>query len=193
MEDATLIAACASGDTRALQILHARHASAAFSFAWRMLGNEADADEVVADAFYEVWRQAGRFAGRSKVRTWILGIVRHKALDVLRSRQQFADNALSEDDLVSIVDDNPTPYEWLVEHQRMQVVAACMDALPAPQKECLHLALVEGMTIAEIARVVGVPDNTVATRIHHAKRKLKDCVARATGLKNQTAEGDSLA
>lgn len=190
MDDADLIALCARGDKQALHDLHARHARAAFAFALRMLGNEADADDAVAEAFYEAWRQAGRFAGRSSVRTWLLGIVRHKALDLLRSRGTRGEDPLDDEEAVCVADAGMTPFEWLAERQQAQTVAECMDALPAAQKESLHLALLEGMTLAEIAAVQGVPANTVATRIHHAKRKLKDCVAAALGLKNSASRRD---
>lgn len=191
MDDIDLITACARSDTRALRSLHARHARAAFAFALRMLGNEADADDAVAEAFYEVWRQASRFAGHSSVRTWILGIVRHKALDLLRSRGACLEDLLDDEEAACVADQGMTPFEWLAERQRVQIVAECMDALPAAQKESLRLALLEGMTLAEIAQVQGVPDNTVATRIHHGKRKLKDCVAAALGLKNSASRSDS--
>jgi RNA polymerase sigma-70 factor (ECF subfamily) len=191
MDDADLIAGCANGETRALGALHARHAHAAFAFAFRLLGNKADADDAVAEAFYEVWRQASRFAGRSSVRTWILGIVRHKALDFLRSRGACLEDPLDDEEAACVADEGMTPFEWLAERQRVQIVAKCMDALPAAQKESLHLMLLEGMTLAEIAQVQGVPDNTVATRIHHGKRKLKDCVAAALGLKNSASRRDS--
>jgi RNA polymerase sigma-70 factor (ECF subfamily) len=191
MDDVDLIGACARGDTRALHALHARHARAAYAFAMRMLDNEADADDAVAETFYDVWRQAGRFAGRSSARTWILGIVRHKALDLLRSRGALREAPLDDGQVSSVADDSPTPFERLAERQRAQVLAECMDALPAAQKESLHLALIEGMTLAEIAQVQGVPENTVATRIHHAKRKLKACVAAALGMKECTPACDS--
>ncbi|MEO1768013.1 RNA polymerase sigma factor [Thiobacter aerophilum] len=191
MDDGNLIARCAGGDTQALRALHACHARAAFAFAFRMLGNEADAEEAVSEGFYEVWRQADRFAGRSSVRTWILGIVRHKALDLLRARGARLEDPLDDEDAAFVTDPGETPYEWLVERQRLEIVTECMDALPVAQKESLHLALIEGMTLAEIAQVQGVPANTVATRIHHAKRKLKDCVAAALGLKNSALERDS--
>lgn len=191
MDDIDLITACACSDTLALRSLHARHARAAFAFALRMLGNEADADDAVAEAFYEVWRQASRFAGRSSVRTWILGIVRHKALDLLRARGVCLEDPLDDEVAACIADEGMTPFEWLAERQHLQIVVECMDALPVAQKESLHLMLLEGMTLAEIAKVQGVPENTVATRIHYGKRKLKDCVAAALGLKNSASRRDS--
>lgn len=177
--DVDLVSACSRGDVAALRQLHQRHARAAFAFAARMLGSEADAEEAVADAFFDVWRQASRFAGQSQVRTWILGIVRHKALDILRRRGVVVSEPLEEEVIAALPDDSPSPDERWYSQQQWRIVEACLDALPPAQRECLYLTLVEGLTLAEIASLLGVPVNTVATRIHHAKRKLMACVGAA--------------
>lgn len=190
MDDGDLLRACTRGDTHALQQLHQRHAAAAYAFARRVCGHDDDADDAVAEAFVELWRQAGRFAGQSSVRTWLLGIVRHKALDALRRRDPAA-SLDDEDDPIDLPDPGDGPYEQLAQKQQAEVLIACLEQLPPPQRECLHLALQEGLRLSDIARIQGVPDNTVATRIHHAKRKLRDCVARALGLKNPAGGNDS--
>lgn len=192
MDDGELLRACARGDMHALQQLHQRHAAAAHAFARRVCGQDDDADDAVAEAFVEVWRQAGRFAGQSSVRTWLLGIVRHKALDALRRREPLA-SLDDEDDPIDLPDPADGPYEQLARKQQAQVLIACLEQLPLPQRECLHLALQEGLRLRDIAQIQGVPDNTVATRIHHAKRKLRDCVARALGLKNLPGSDDPAA
>lgn len=178
--DTELLAAVARSDEAALRALHARHARATFAFVWRMLDNTADAEDAVTEAFHDVWLNASRFRGQSSVKTWILGIARHKALDILRARGDVAHEPIDEA-VAEIAEDAGTPFDQLAELQRAEMVQRCMQALPPAQKESLHLALYEGLTLAEIAAVQGVPDNTVATRIHHAKRKLRECVARALG------------
>lgn len=192
MDDCSLLAACAQGDTQALERLHARHARAAFAFALRLCGRAQDADDAVAEAFVTVWQQAARYDRRSSVRTWLLGIVRHKALDLLRRREQ-APAAADEDEApaVETADPGADPFVQLARQQQVEQLQACLNALPLPQREALYLALVEGLTLREIAAIQQVPDNTVATRIHHAKRKLRDCLMTASGLKNPGARCDS--
>jgi len=192
MDDHAIVAACAKGDSHALRSLHERHARAAYTFALRLLGNPADADDAVAEAFYEVWRSASKFANRSSVRTWILGIVRHKALDLLRARGARAEEAIEDALTDTLVDPGPTPFEWLAENQTWEMVDRCMQTLPVPQRESLHLFLLEGLSLQQIAQLQGVPDNTVATRIHHAKRKLKLCLTEALGLKKVSPKADSV-
>lgn len=190
--DQRLLTACAHGDETALNALHARHARAAFAFAHRLLNDVQEADEVVADAFLVLWQQASDFDARSQVRTWLLGIVRHKALDRLRRRNALPEVPLDDELADTFADDAPTPYDELARRQDAALVVRCLGELPLPQQEALHLALQEGLTLAQIAQLQQVPQNTVATRIHHAKRKLRDCVAHALGLVKNPPRPDDI-
>lgn len=173
--DEQLLAAVVRGEEAALRELHRRHASAAVRFAWRVLGKQADAEDAAAEAFFDVWRQAGRFNGASRVRTWLLGIVRHKALDILRRRggamEAVDDEAAAQWDGDSV----PDPQDGLALRQDVERLQRCFERLGPALREALYLAVVEGLTVAEIARIQDVPQGTVATRIHHARRKLRDC------------------
>lgn len=174
-DDEQLLHAIAQGDTGALRELHRRHAAAAVRFAWRMIGNTADAEEAVADAFCEVWQHAGRFQGRSQVRTWLLGIVRHKVLDRLRQadRAPLADDSSSPGLGTDFADDPADVVERWQDAQRLQ---RCFEQLSVVQREALYLAVVEGLSTHEIAQLQDVPAGTVATRIHHARHKLRVCL-----------------
>lgn len=180
--DEELLERVARADQAALRTLHLRHAQAVYGFVWRMLDDVGAAEDVVAETFVEVWRRAGRFAGRSAVRTWIIGIARHKALDALRVRARSTEDSWDDDTLLQVADDGPTPFDVLLARQNAAAVRLCMQALPAAQREALHLQWVEEMTLEQIAQLTGTPANTVATRVHHAKRKLRDCLARQLGL-----------
>jgi RNA polymerase sigma factor (sigma-70 family) len=186
--DEALLAQIAQQDRRAMHSFYVRHSQAVHSFAWRRLGDSDTAQDVVVDTMYEVWRGAGRFAGASQVKTWVLGIARHKLLDRQRADGRVVVAELSEDMLDSLADVAPGPYAMLAAKQRAQHLANCMEALPDVQKESLHLSFVEDMSLKEIALVQGVPMNTVATRVHHGKRKLADCLARSLGA--QWRDGD---
>ena len=86
VSDDVLIARIAGGDRLAMQVLFARHHVRVFRFVLRLTRNEATAEDLISEVFLDVWRQAGKFEGRSAVSTWLLGIARFKALSALRKR-----------------------------------------------------------------------------------------------------------
>lgn len=156
---------------------------ATFAFVQQRLGDAHDAQAVVVETMYEVWRVASQFSGGSLVKTWLLGIARHKVLDALRKRGHDRHEDI-DDHAESLADDSASVLDQLVNQQQAAWVAQCMARLGDDHRESLHLLFYEGMSVAEIAAVTGVPDGTVKTRIFHAKKKIKDCLARwlrATG------------
>ena len=86
--DEELIGRIADGDRVAMQVLFARHHVRVFRFALRLVRNEAMAEDLISEVFLDVWRQAGRFEGRSAVTTWLLAIARFKALSALRKKPE---------------------------------------------------------------------------------------------------------
>ncbi len=101
-----------------------------------------------------------------------------KILDALRSKGRLEAKHLdaSEDEQEAFADTAPGAYAQLLAKQQGQHLSQCFDNLPPEQQACMHLSFVEGLSLAEIAQVMTIPANTVATRIHHAKRKLRDCM-----------------
>src|SRR5215831_2311276 len=84
--DVALVRSIAAGDKHAMQILFARHNVRVFRFVLRLIEDKSAAEDLVSEVFLDVWRQAGRFQGRSQVTTWLLAIARNKALSTLRNR-----------------------------------------------------------------------------------------------------------
>lgn len=176
--DADLISAIGRGDERALATLHDRHAAALFRFIHRMLDDVGEAEDVVVDSFYDVWRTAARFEARSSVRTWLFGIARHKALDRLRAAGRVGTVELDDEEAAEVADPTPTPFERLLASERSERLSDCVDALPDAQREAFWLHVVDGLKLRELAQVLAIPENTAATRVHHAKRRLRDCLER---------------
>src|SRR5438045_8159004 len=85
--DEALIRRIANGDRLAMQVLYARYHVRVFRFVVRLVRDEATAEDVISEVFLDVWRQAGRFEGRSAVSTWVLAIARFKAISTLRRRR----------------------------------------------------------------------------------------------------------
>src|SRR5438132_14315187 len=84
--DEVLISRIAGGDQLAMQVLYARHHVRVYRFVLRLVRDEAAAEDLISEVFLDVWRQSGRFEGRSAVSTWLLAIARFKALSALRRR-----------------------------------------------------------------------------------------------------------
>ena len=86
--DEVLISRIAGGDRLAMQVLYARHHVRVYRFVLRLVRNEATAEDLISEVFLDVWRQAGKFEGRSAASTWMLSIARFKALSALRRRPE---------------------------------------------------------------------------------------------------------
>ena len=109
--DEALIARIASGDQLAMQVLFGRHQVRVYRFILRLVRNPATAEELLSEVFLEVWRQAGRFEGRSAVTTWMLGMARLMALSTFRHRESQLDEGAAE----QIEDHSDTPEIELAE------------------------------------------------------------------------------
>jgi RNA polymerase sigma-70 factor (ECF subfamily) len=149
-----------------------------YAYVLRQLGDPSQAEEIVADTLYEVWRQPARFRGESQFSTWLLGVARNKVLMAFRSRKPDARHEDLDVVAETVAADDPSAFEILAQGQRREGVRHCMDKLSADHRECVHLVFYEGMALAEVAALQGCPENTVKTRLFHARQKLKSCLTR---------------
>lgn len=165
----------AAGDQAAFATVYKSVNRRVYAFALNQLRDEARAEEVVVDTLHEVWRHPGRFNGTSKFSTWVLGIARNKILNVFRKSGDPEDE-LSEAIIQTTASEDATPDELLAMGQRAAGVRECVDKLVEEQRACMHLVFFEGLSLAEVAELVGVPENTVKTRLFHARQKIKNCL-----------------
>ena len=176
-ELARLLKQVGNGDEQALAHMYQKLSRRIYAFSLRRVSNPDLAEEVVVETMYEVWRNAKTFDGRAQVSTWVLGIARYKTLDKLRQLNRY-ETTSDEAVLDSIADESASAYDRLTQRQQAELIARCLEALPDDQRECLHCAFYEDMSINEIAELQGIPGNTVKTRLFHARRKLKECLER---------------
>ena len=178
LDDDRLLQQMRLRDVSAMEAFYQRHARAVHAFAYHRLDDAALVDEIVNDTMHQSWLSAHTFAGNSSVKTWLLGIAKNKILDAARkrSRHQSREQTGNDDLHEAFADTAPGAYLQLLSRQKGQHLSHCFDQLPVEQSACMHLFLIEGMTLTEIAHVMTIPANTVATRIHHAKRKLRACM-----------------
>jgi RNA polymerase sigma-70 factor (ECF subfamily) len=181
--DVDLVARMQSGDERALGAFYDRWFPVVHAVVSRMLKSSDDVEDVVEDTFWQVWRQAGRFAGeRGSVQTWVLTIARSRALDRLRAVRRHREEPIEAehvDDVTATMADPvaapPRDPSIEVEHsERRGHVLAALGALPNEQRQALELAYFGGLSQSEIAERTGQPLGTIKTRMRLALQKLRE-------------------
>lgn len=169
--DELLIARIAEGDRLAMQVLFARHHVRVYRFVLRFVRNEALAEDLISEVFLDVWRQAGKFEGRSAVSTWLLSIARFKALSALRRRQ---DEELDDETAAAIEDHADDPEVALAKKDKGALLRECLSALSAEHREVVDLVYYHEKSVEEVAAIVGIPEATVKTRMFYARKKLSE-------------------
>jgi len=169
--DEVLIGRIANGDRLAMQVLFARHHVRVFRFVLRLVREEATAEDLISEGFLDVWRQAGKFEGRSQVSTWLLAIARFKALSVLRRKPE---QELDEETAEAIEDTSDTPDVVLEKKQKSDLIRKCLSGLSAEHREIIDLVYYHEKSVEEVAEIVGIPEATVKTRMFYARKKLAE-------------------
>jgi RNA polymerase sigma-70 factor (ECF subfamily) len=174
--DESLIKRIASGDKLAMQVFYARHHVRVFRFVVRIVHDESMAEDLISEVFLDVWRQAGRFEGRSAVSTWMLAIARFKALSALRRRP---DEELDEETAGAIEDPNDDPGTTLEKKDKGAIIRKCLVGLSADHREIIDLVYYHEKSVEEVAEIVGIPENTVKTRMFYARKRLAELLKAA--------------
>src|SRR5262245_16255348 len=172
--DEALVEAIAKGDKQALQVLFGRHHVRVYRFVLRFLNDEAAAEDMVSEVFFDVWRQAERFERRSQVSTWLLAIARNKALSTLRRR---SNEQLDEEVAEFIEDPSDSPEVVLQKQERASILRNCLEQLSAAHREIIDLVYYHERTIEEVSEIIGVPVNTVKTRMFYARKRIAEMMA----------------
>ena len=163
-------------DEAAFRELYRAFSRRLYAYVLRQLGDPAQAEEIVADTLYEVWRQPAKFRGDSQFSTWLIGIARNKVLMAFRSRKPDAVHDDLADVAELVANEDPSAFDILAQQQRHEGVRHCMDKLSNEHRECVHLVFYEGMSLGEVATIQACPEGTVKTRLFHARQKLKNCL-----------------
>ena len=174
--DEVLIGRIANGDRLAMQVLYARYHVRVFRFVVRMVRDEAVAEDLISEVFLDMWRQAGRFEGRSTVSTWMLAIARFKALSALRRR---LDGELDEETASAIEDPTDDPEIALEKKDKSAMIRKCLVGLSAEHREIIDLVYYHEKSVGEVAEIVGIPENTVKTRMFYARKRLAELLKAA--------------
>lgn len=174
LADEDLISLVENDDSAAFAVLYDRHSRPAFSLAYRMMGQRQAAEDLIQEVFLRVWRSTGSYrAERGSVRTWILSIVHHRGVDLLRSTA----SRRRTQDRVEASAEKAQPSEAFSEawrNSQRNEVRQALETLPSEQLKVLELAYFSGYTHVEIAELLDLPLGTVKGRMRLGLKKIKD-------------------
>ena len=173
-DDALLAQRIRSGDRDALGELYDRYASVALATALRVVANREQAEDLVHDGFVAVWQKIDRFDPmRGSLRSWLLTVVRNRAIDRLRSARSSIAIEVADEQSLLRTSPNPT-WEAAIARRSAAELRSALDGLPAEQRQAIELAYFGGNTYREIAVLTNVPLGTANGRLRLGLAKLRD-------------------
>jgi RNA polymerase sigma-70 factor, ECF subfamily len=176
LSDRALMERVAQMDPEAFEVFYDRHVSSAYALAYRIVGSRQPADDVCQEAFLSVWRSAARFdADLGNARSWILAVVRNRAIDHLRrvtrtKEREVADEALAER--------HPAPHDEGTESSALRnaqagETRALMDELSDDQRRVIELSFYSGYSHSEISAMLELPLGTVKARMNRGLARMR--------------------
>lgn len=178
-DEALLRRLAATADEEALSELYDRHQASMYGLAMRITHDAALAQDAVQEAFVGIWRNAGRYsASRASVRTWMMSITHHRAIDVVRRRRPTA--PLPETETVDASLRVPDVWPEVARGIDGDTVRRAMSALPEIQRQAIQLAYFDGLTQVEIAERTGAPLGTVKSRVRLGLQQMRRALEGST-------------
>lgn len=176
------LARVALGDRAALRRVYDATSAHLFGVALRILNRRDLAEDVLQEAFVNVWHHAGSYqAQQGQPMTWLISIVRNKALDHLRAGQRHAADSLDEDESEDapqrqLADDRPNPAELLLQAADALSIRGCLEGLDPSPRQCLALAYYHGLSHSEVAAHLAAPLGSVKAWVRRGLERLKTCL-----------------
>jgi RNA polymerase sigma-70 factor, ECF subfamily len=184
MDIAALLRRIAEGDRAAFTQLYAGLQLKMLRYATGLLAGDASAAaDAVDDAFMAIWRTAASYGSAGSAEGWVRHIVRNKAIDLIRKageRPLGSDDAVAK--MAAIPDDADTPADTAEKKDAARELRAALERLTPDHREVIWLCYFEDLPLADIATQIGCPENTVKTRLFHARKQLKTIVAGPLGI-----------
>jgi len=186
--DRDVLARVSNGELDALQDLYDRYRTMAYSIALRITSDASLAEDVVQDAFLGAWRSAARYVeGRGSVKTWLLSIVHHRAIDAVRRRRPTSELPEAEAPPPPALT-LPDIWKEVAGNLDREAIAAALATLSDVQREAIELAYFGGLTQIEIADRTGAPLGTVKSRVRLGLLAMR---AELTGEAGDASEADA--
>src|SRR6185312_889979 len=182
LADEDLMPLVHDGDARAFQVVFDRHADAAFSLAYRMCGRRGMAQDVVQEAFLSLWRSGARYdRSRGSVRSWILGVVRNRTIDLFRRDTVRAGRDVNAEGVVERMAAPENVVQDAERRQDARDVRTALQELPPDQRQVIELAYFGGFSHTQIAEMLEVPAGTVKGRMRLGLTKLRVALSDPSG------------
>ena len=188
LTDAAFVAKARAGDSDAYRVLVERHSRALFRLAFRMTGNESDAEDVVQESFMRAYRQLAKFDDRASFGTWIYRIASNCALDLVRSRKRRSEHLAPndpdmDDPTLNLPALDPTPERSALSTEVRERVTEAMNDLSPTERTAFVLRHFEGMCIEDVSRVLecqpGAAKHSVFRAVQKLRRALEPVVSAA--------------
>ena len=178
LADEELMQLVRRGQAPAFEVVYERHASAAFSLAYRIVGTRNGAEDVSQEAFLNIWRSAARpVVARGSVRTWVLGIVHHRAIDYLRRATVHDKRRASDEGMDERFEASERTDVEVARRDEAETVRSAIGTLPMEQSQVIELAYFGGFTHTEIAEMLETPVGTIKGRMRLGLKKMRDQLA----------------
>jgi RNA polymerase sigma-70 factor (ECF subfamily) len=179
--DGTYVARARTGDSDAFRVLVERHSRSIFRLAYRMTGNEQDAEDIVQDSLLRAYKQLGKFDDRASFGTWLYRIATNCSLDLVRARQRRGETPAraaeahgeTEDAVLALPALDPTPERVALSGEVAGQVSAAMNKLSATERTAFVLRHFEGMRIEEVSRVLECQPGAAKHSVFRAVQKLR--------------------
>jgi RNA polymerase sigma-70 factor (ECF subfamily) len=174
LADEDLMPLVHDGDPRAFAVVFDRHADAAFSLAYRMCGRRSMAEDVVQEAFLSLWRSGARYdRARGSVRSWVLGVVRNRAIDLFRRETVRTGQDVNAEGVVERIAAGEDVAQDAEKRENAREVRVALGELPPDQRQVIELAYFGGFTHTQIAEMLQLPAGTVKGRMRLGLTKLR--------------------
>lgn len=179
-DDDDLMREVAAGSREAMRVLAERYAAPLTSFCAKAIGDRAVAEEIVQETFVRVWHHRAYYRASGKFNVYLLTAARNLCRNHARSASRFGrwfGKRIDEAELSSVRGDDD-PVEELLELERAEHVKTALAALALPMREAILLRFDQGLAYEEIAEIVGAPESTVRSRVHHGLKELRRVLTR---------------
>lgn len=169
--DEIVIDKARGGDQDAFRVLVERHARAVFRLAFRMTGNEVDAEDMVQETFLKAWKQLAKFDGRASFGTWLHKICANRSLDHIRARNRKQDVPF--ESAAPVAADSPSPERLALSSQVNAILGPALDQLSEMERAAFVLRHYEGLGIDEISAALGVQPGAARHSVFRAVQKVR--------------------
>jgi RNA polymerase sigma-70 factor (ECF subfamily) len=174
LADEELMQLVHDGSPGAFEVIFDRHGDAAFSLAYRMCGRRAMAEDVVQEAFLSLWRSGARYdRGRGSVRSWVLSVVHHRAIDAFRRDASRTSRDVGDEGLAERMPAAERTEAEVERRDEANQVRTALGELPSEQRQVIELAFFGGFSHTQIAEMLKLPAGTVKGRMRLGLTKLR--------------------